>query len=180
MQRLAIVLCSFWVTTRVAAQTSTPADSMMTIGTRHSIHSTILAEDRPYFVYAPPLTPNSRWPVIIVLDGDAHFHHLTGVTSFLAANGRMPQAYVVAVPNTTDRTHDLTPITRDTAFPTAGGADRMLSFLVDELLPEIDRRYATIPYRVLVGHSFGGLFALNAWLSRPEAFQAYVAISPSL
>ena len=180
MQRLAIALC-LCVTARLGAQTTAAvSESTITIGTRYRIHSTILGEDRPYIVYSPQTAPNSGWPVIVVLDGDAHFLHLSGVASFLAGNGRMPQAYLVAVPNTADRTHDLTPRTSDTTFRTAGGADRMLSFLVDELLPEIDRRYRTTPYRVLIGHSFGGLFALNAWLTRPEAFQAYVAVSPSL
>ncbi len=181
MQRSAIVLCGLCVTAPLDAQTTVPApDTTLTIGARHSIHSTILGEDRPYLVYSPLAAPNTRWPVIVVLDGDAHFLHLTGVTSFLAGNGRMPPAYLVAVPNTRDRTHDLTPRTADTTFGSAGGADAMLSFLVDELLPEIDRRYATIPYRVLIGHSLGGLFAFYGWLSHPDAFQAYVAVSPSL
>lgn len=179
MLRLAIA-CLLCVATSAAAQVTAPDDSMVTIGTRHVLHSTILGQERPYLVYAPPVTGRARWPVIVVLDGDGHFHHVTGVVSFLAANGRMPRAFVVAVPNTDDRTRDLTPATRDTTLPTAGGADRMLTFLVDELLPEIDRRYPTTPYRVLVGHSFGGLFATHAWLTRPGAFQAYVAVSPSL
>jgi pimeloyl-ACP methyl ester carboxylesterase len=56
----------------------------------------------------------------------------------------------------------------------------MLAFLADELLPHIDSAYPTVGFRVLIGHSFGGLFAVHAWLSRPEVFRAYVAISPSL
>ena len=89
---------------------------------------------------------------------------------------------VVAVPNT-DRTRDLTPVTTtDTAnaFPTAGGAEHFLSFLADELMPYVDENYRTAPYSILVGHSFGGLFAVYALLARPDAFDAYVSISPSL
>ena len=44
----------------------------------------------------------------------------------------------------------------------------------------IDKRYRTQPYRVLLGHSFGGLFALHALVHKPESFNAYLAISPSL
>jgi len=183
MKPWSIVLCWFWIGARLSGQGAAPADSLVTIGIRYSIHSTILDEDRPYWVHAPGRSATNRndhWPVIVVLDGNAHFHHVTGVTTFLARNGRMPPAYVVAVPNT-NRRRDLTPAAQhDTTLQGVGGADRMLDFLTDELLPEIDQRYATTPYRILVGHSLGGLVAMYAWISRPDAFQAYVAASPSL
>jgi hypothetical protein len=123
--------------------------------------------------------------VVILLDGDVHFHHTTGAVRFLRDQGRMPPVRVIAVPNTSDRTRDLTPaVISDTALrtaaPTAGGADRMLRFLADELLPEVERSYGRAPLRELVGHSFGGLFAEYAFLTRPEVFQAYIAISPSM
>ena len=133
--------------------------------------------DRPYLIYEPPGARDGPLPVIVLLDGDAHFHHTTGIVRFLVDQGRMPPALVVAVPNTTDRTRDLTPpILSDTALrtatPTAGGADRMLRFLADELLPEVARHYGTAPFRILIGHSFGGLFAAYALLIRPDVFQA--------
>ncbi len=49
-----------------------------------------------------------------------------------------------------------------------------------ELLPPIDATYRTTPYRILVGHSFGGLFAFHALVSRPDLFDAYIAVDPSL
>ncbi|TFH66787.1 MAG: alpha/beta hydrolase [Gemmatimonadales bacterium] len=91
---------------------------------------------------------------------------------------------VVAIPNTGDRTRDLTPASETehagTGFPTAGGADRFLGFLADELIPHIDSTYRTETFRVLVGHSIGGLFATHALLTRPDLFRGYVAISPIL
>jgi hypothetical protein len=56
----------------------------------------------------------------------------------------------------------------------------MLQFLADELLPEVEARYGASPFRVLIGHSFGGLFATHAMLTRPGVFKGYIAISPSL
>ena len=159
-------------------QSAPSADSALAIGTAHTFQSRVLGEARPYLVYRPPVA--GRVAVIVLLDGDGHFHHTTGAVRFLMDQGRIPPALVVAVPNTGDRTRDLTPTTSDTSFHTAGGADRMLAFLADELLPHIDSTYPTYPFRILIGHSFGGLFALYAWLSRPETFRAYVAISPSL
>lgn len=175
---LTLVGVALHVAVAVLAQSAPPADSVLTIGTAHTIASRILGESRPYLVYRPAVT--GRLTVIVLLDGDGHFHHTTGAVRFLMEQGRIPPALVVAVPSTTDRTRDLTPATSDTAFRTAGGADRMLAFLADELLPHIDSTYPTYPFRILIGHSLGGLFALHAWLTRPQVFQACVAISPSL
>jgi predicted alpha/beta superfamily hydrolase len=154
------------------------------IGSRHSLQSHVLGEARPFWVYTPAGYDASDdvYPVVYLLDGNAHFHHTTGVAQFLAAQGRMPRVIVVAIPNT-DRTRDLTPRTRtDTtsAFPTAGGADNFLRFLQDELTPFIDGAYRTAPYRILIGHSFGGLFVAYALLTQPDLFDAHIAISPSL
>ena len=41
--------------------------------------------------------------------------------------------------------------------PTAGGADEFLRFLSDELIPWVEGQYRTASFRVLVGHSLGGL-----------------------
>jgi uncharacterized protein len=160
---------------------------------RVSLRSKVLGEERPLLVHAPAsygTNPQARYPVLYLLDGDAHFHHVTGVVQFLAANGRIPEMLVVAVPNTRDRTHDLTPAAATGArrdgrllteqFPTAGGAERFRKFLTEELVPSVDAQYRTRPYRVLVGHSFGGLFAVDTLVRAPAAFNAYVAVSPTL
>ena len=55
-----------------------------------------------------------------------------------------------------------------------------LKFIRDELFPQIDSKFHTLPARILVGHSFGGLLAIHALLHDPDLFQAYVAIDPSL
>jgi hypothetical protein len=53
-------------------------------------------------------------------------------------------------------------------------------FLQAELIPRVDATYRTAPYRLLVGHSLGGIAAINALYTMPETFNAYVAIDPSL
>jgi pimeloyl-ACP methyl ester carboxylesterase len=50
-----------------------------------------------------------------------------------------------------------------------GGGGKFLSFLKQELIPLIDQTYRADPNgRVLVGHSYGGLFALYALFERDE------------
>jgi pimeloyl-ACP methyl ester carboxylesterase len=93
---------------------------------------------------------------------------------------------VVGITNT-DRTRDLTPTRVETLpgnprarFPTSGGADKFLKFIETELIPHVEKQYRVQPFRVFAGHSLGGLFAVHAMLARPELFNAYLAVSPSL
>ncbi|HUS19995.1 MAG TPA: alpha/beta hydrolase-fold protein, partial [Terriglobales bacterium] len=64
-------------------------------------------------------------------------------------------------------------------YPTSGGANKFLDFIETELVPEVDKRYATQPYRIITGHSLGGLFAIHALMNRPQLFQSCIATSPS-
>lgn len=61
-----------------------------------------------------------------------------------------------------------------------GGAANFMRFFGEELIPHIDSTFRTHDYRMLVGHSFGGLFAVHALVHDPDLFDAYIAISPSL
>jgi predicted alpha/beta superfamily hydrolase len=171
----------------LAAQTGSPPSSRTTpslpviIGERTTFRSTVLGAEYPIVIYRPGgYERNSeRYPLLILLDGDGHFHHATGVVDFLVANQRIPPMIVVGVGNR-NRTRDLTPPTDDPQFQgRTGGADRFLQFLSDELIPYLDETNRTLDYRVLVGHSFGGLFALHALTTRPDVFDGYISISPS-
>jgi hypothetical protein len=63
--------------------------------------------------------------------------------------------------------------------PTGGGADNFVQFFRKELIPYIDNNYKTEPYRVIVGHSYGGVFVMHALLKDPGLFDGYIAIDPS-
>ena len=150
-----------------------------------TIKSSVLGEDRVILVRTPPgyATSNVKYPVLYMTDGDAHIGHTSSTIDFLVRNGRISDMIVVGIPNT-DRTRDLTP-TKATGpnaaqFPTAGGADAFLKFIETELIPEIEKTYRVQPYRILAGHSFGGLFAVHTLITRPELFNSYIAVSPSL
>jgi len=121
-------------------------------------------------------------------DGDAHIGHTASTIEFLARNGRISELIIVGITNT-DRTRDLTPTHVNTSaasvpntpqFPTSGGADKFLKFIGTELIPDVEKRYRVQPYRILAGHSFGGLFVIHAMLSQPDLFNSYIAVSPSL
>jgi len=156
---------------------------------RIEIHSKILNEDRAIWVRTPPGYQQSKnvYPVVYVTDAPEPVNEIGSTIDFLAENRRLPQLIVVGIGNT-DRRRDLTPSQADvknadgsvSKYPTSGGGDRFLDFIQTELMPEIEKRYRTAPYRIFAGHSLGGLLAIHALTSRPDLFDAYIAVSPSL
>ncbi|NUM80786.1 hypothetical protein HUU42_08275 [bacterium] len=156
--------------------------SPVIIGERTCVFSKILNEERALLIYLPPhyFTTKASLPVMYLLDGEEHFHHATGVIEFLSRQNKIPPMIVVAIPNT-QRTRDLTPKTEsDNEVSEGGSADRFADFFADELIPYVDSTYRTQPFRLLIGHSFGGLFAFHTMFNRPELFNAFISISASL
>jgi uncharacterized protein len=176
--------------------TTSAQEAVLKIGERLKVRSEILSEEREAWIYLPPSYSDKyfqeqHYPVLYVLDGDLHFHSLTGLIHILGSgvNGTyvIPEMIVVAILST-DRTRDMTP-THTTVgadkkkwdfLSSSGGNDKFLSFIKNELAPKIESTFRTVPYKVFVGHSFGGLSVLNALFTAPELFNAYVLIDPSL
>jgi predicted alpha/beta superfamily hydrolase len=153
-----------------------------------TLKSAVLGEDRVVLVRTPVGYDANKlsYPVLYMTDGDAHMGHTASTIEFLTRNGRISDLIVVGVTNT-DRTRDLTPAKStnknpagELQFPTSGGADNFLKFFETELIPAIEKDYRVQPYRILAGHSLGGLFAVHAMISKPGLFNSYVAVSPSL
>ncbi len=179
-----------------SAGAQAPGPRPVTIGSMDSIWSPTLKEYRRFWTYTPPSYRQTTYfprgyPVLYLLDGDAHFHSVTGLLQILGTgvNGTyvVPEMIVIAIPNT-NRTRDLTPTksmlspdgTTVPGFAVSGGGANFLQFVRSELIPHVDSSFRTEPYRVLVGHSFGGITALSALYTMPDVFNAYVAIDPSL
>ncbi len=168
-------------------------DNKVTIGTIDSIQSKILNEQRKIWIYVPEngqADSKQRYPVLYLLDGDAHFYSVVGMIQQLSqVNGNTicPEMIVVGIPNT-DRTRDLTPthIVADPPFmdstfsKNSGGGEQFVSFIEKELMPHIDSLYPTEPYKMLIGHSFGGLTAIHIAMNHTKLFNSYICIDPSM
>lgn len=154
------------------------------------------AEGRPYriSIAAPAETaPADGYPVIYVLDPSSSF-----ATLVETARNREPflgPAVVVGIgyPESAsggERMRDLTPPTDRATLPPdnlgtpwgeMGEADAFLRFVEERVKPAVEARLPIDRGRqALFGHSFGGLFVLHTLFNRPEAFQTYVAASPSI
>jgi predicted alpha/beta superfamily hydrolase len=148
------------------------------LGKRINFQSEILGEERQIMVYLPTgyHQTKTKYPVLYLLDGRAHFQHASSTVQFLSRNGRIPQLIVIAIVNV-DRTRDFTPTTTERR-PQSGGAKKFIEFMQKELFPMIENNYRTEPYRLLEGHSLGGMFCVYALFEYPQLFQAHFAMSP--
>jgi predicted alpha/beta superfamily hydrolase len=142
-------------------------------------------------------TRSQRFPVIYLLDADFSFALAQDIQRHSTDRGQEKEAIVVGIayPGAdTDiktyertRTQDYTPThVPDGGYgpdiqALSGGAPKFLRLLSDELLPYIDSNFRTDPaQRMIVGHSFGALFATYAMFAKPGLFRDYLIVSPSL
>lgn len=156
----------------------------LVIGQALKINSKILNEERPIWVYLPEdynVSQDKKYPVLYMLDGAYHFHHITGAVEILAKGGRIPQMIVIAIPyiDYDHRDRDLSP-TSENGRPPVAGADNFMAFLEEELIPFADKNYRTNSYKILFGHSRAGLFSIYVLLENPGLFNTFISISPIL
>ncbi|MFD1096099.1 alpha/beta hydrolase-fold protein [Salegentibacter chungangensis] len=157
------------------------------IGESIEVHSDILKEDRMLEIHLPKnyIESNKTYPVLYLLDSFFNFPHAVGTIEYLQLNRLIPEMIVVGVRNT-NRNRDLSPPSPQLSkeekerMGAKGEADNFLAFLENELIPQIEKNYKVASYRLIVGHSRGGLFNIYSFFKKPELFDAYITISPSL
>ncbi|MBS2098799.1 alpha/beta hydrolase-fold protein [Carboxylicivirga linearis] len=60
------------------------------------------------------------------------------------------------------------------------GRKKYLTFILEELLPDMERQYKTSGVRMVSGHSMAGAMVLECFLNKPDHFSFYLATSPVL
>lgn len=167
----------------VLAQTETVKP--LTIGETVTLKSKILKEYRILNIYLPQgFDKTKSYPVIYLLDGSMNedFIHVSGLVQFFNQMYAMPETIVVGIANV-DRKRDFTyhtdikDLQKD--YPTTGHSDQFISFLEKELKPYVESHFKTTD-KYLFGQSLGGLLATEILLKKPEMFNNYFIISPSL
>lgn len=137
-------------------------------------------------------SPKGGYPVLYVLDGNAIFAGFAETRRMLEGSD-VGKSIVVGVGYPTDKAYDMRRLYDLTGGPPpppwdaelgkerSGGWEKFLDFLTGKLRTEIGKRYRIDAKRqALFGHSLGGLFALHTLFTRPDAFHAIIAASPSL
>jgi predicted alpha/beta superfamily hydrolase len=160
------------------------------LGEQTTLKSGFLGENVKLIIYLPENyhKSNKKYSVLYLLDGGFFINQAASAVQFLSncpyiQKNLIPEFIVIGI-ETSDRNRDFTPthmsVYEGMEFPTSGGANTFFNFLKSELMPFVEKEYRTKPHRVLAGWSLGGLFTIHSYLTHPDDFTAYLAISPSL
>jgi enterochelin esterase-like enzyme len=179
---------------------SAVSSPLVHIGKLDIIHfkSHALDATRTVRVWTPPALPHGvRSDVLYLNDGQNLFGdgdpesggggwHVDETAARLIADHEIGSLLVVGIDNAGDRSRgiDYLPV-RDpfSADPAEPGADRYLRFVIDELIPYINKHYATLrgsEHTGFGGSSYGAASAFYAALSRPGVFGRLLLESPSV
>jgi predicted alpha/beta superfamily hydrolase len=185
--RILLVLCIMIHSGIISAQDQSENKFL---GEQTTLKSSILSEDIKLIIYLPEKyhKSNKEYPVLYLLDGGFFINQAAAVVQFLSMcpyiqQTLIPEFIIVGIVSN-DRNRDFTPthmpVYEGMKFPTSGGANTFYNFFKKELMPFVEKEYRTRPHRVLAGWSLGGLFTIHTYLTHPDDFSAYLAISPSL
>ena len=64
--------------------------------------------------------------------------------------------------------------------PLTDGANNFRTFITEELFTEIGKRYRITNKKGIIGESLSGLFVMETFMQKPESFDFYIAMDPSL
>lgn len=123
---------------------------------------------------------DKRYPTIYVLDGESDFAYVANQCKEISDNKGVQNAIVVGIGYGNNRALDYTPTKANEG---SGGAQQFMDFIKNELIPKIEQDYSsdtTRASRVILGHSFGGLFCAYAFTQFNNVFGNYLILSPSL
>ncbi len=185
-----IAIFSFTVSYCQKAIKETVTEKPFVLGVIDEIQSKELAEKRILNIYLPEgynKNDTVKYPVVYLLDGsaDEDFIHVVGLYQFYNFPwiNKVPKSIVVGIA-TIDRRRDFTYPTTIEAdkkrYPTTGHSEKFINFIQKELQPYIEKKYKTIPSRTIIGQSLGGLLATEILLKKPDLFDQYIIISPSI
>ncbi|MFD1874849.1 alpha/beta hydrolase-fold protein [Hymenobacter bucti] len=168
--------------------------NQLVLGKKDSIQSAVLGAKRFFYVHVPTSgsaasATKKRYPVAYVFDADAQFASTVSMLQFLSThyNSVCPEMMVVGILHE-NRRKELTPTHAEVIPPywdaastqASGGGEQFLAFIEQELMPYLDRHYPTQPYKLLMGHSLGGLAAMQTFVHHTPLFNAYVCLDPSM
>ena len=166
------------------------SETEFSIGKSIKIESKILDEIRDLNIYLPLNYSSSSlktYPVVYLLDGskDEDFIHISGIVQFGSFSwiNMLPESIVVGIGNV-DRKRDFTSPSQNKLdqkeFPNSGKSDKFIRFLQNEVQKYVESNYRTNNIKTIIGQSLGGLLATEILLKKPELFDNYIIVSPSM
>jgi predicted alpha/beta superfamily hydrolase len=177
LKRFILFILSAGCLALFSCQDPRPPGEQIIIGETVTVPSRHLSRDMVIDVGLPAgyAGKSGRYPVLVTCQ--SHFLHVTGIAADLAGKNSAPELIVASVRNYSSG--DLIP-EKVEGHPDSGGADRFIAFFRDELIPALDSRFRTRPFRIFYSGSFGGGFAVYMYLTQPGVFNACLSATPAI
>jgi uncharacterized protein len=120
-----------------------------------------------------------KYATIYVLDGEEIFGFVANKCKEIADQQALKNVMVVSISYGKNRSIDYTPTKVSNV---TGGAPEFMNFIETQLIPKIEKDFnadTTRAGRVILGHSYGGLFGGCAFAVNNQVFGNYILLSPS-
>jgi uncharacterized protein len=130
-----------------------------------------------------PVNYNSsgeKYATIYLLDGKDIFGFVANKCTEISDKYAAKNVIVVSIGYGRNRSIDYTPTKMSSV---TGGGPQFLNFIETQLIPAIEENYnadTSRDSRVILGHSYGGLFGVYAFTVNNKVFGNYILLSPSL
>ena len=148
-----------------------------------NINSEKLGEERRITIGLPEsyeANPKKKYPVLYLLDGDYLFDPFSGAAKYGNYWDDLPEMIIIGIHQNKDgERYEDTTIDQNTGLPFEKGAE-FFEFIGAELIPYIEKKYRTSPFRLIAGHDTTASF-INFYLYKEQPlFKAYICLSPEL
>lgn len=155
------------------------SEPAVTLGKVSSLQSKVLNKTVPLSIHLPENYDSSSktYPVLYMLGSGyrARFAMLASTLDYMGG-GQIPEMILIGI-DLPEGNRILLPTreNKNTTIP-----DNYINFFETELIPHVDNKYRTAPFKVLFGASNSGFFSVYTLLNNPLLFNGYFASSPSL
>lgn len=123
--------------------------------------------------------PAEKYETVYVLDGKIIFGYVANRCKEISDSYGVKNVLVINIGYGNNRSIDYTPTKVSSV---TGGAPQFLNFIETQLIPRIEQDYnadTSRDSRVILGHSYGGLFGVYAFCVNNKVFGNYLMLSPS-
>ena len=155
-------------------------DSLFVSKINDTILSKVLSENRAFEIQLPRSfnrDNKTKYPLIIVMDGDHLFNMVSGTVDYLSYWGDVPENIVVGIKQIDSRFKDSSVLDNINNTPITSTAN-FYDFIIQELIPYVSKNYRSSDFIIVLGQERTANF-INFFLLKSNPFiRGYITISP--
>ena len=155
-------------------------DSLYVSKINDTIVSKVLSENRAFEIQLPRSfnrDNKTKYPLIIVMDGDHLVNMVSGTVDYLSYWGDVPENIVVGIKQIDSRFKDSSVLDNINNTPITSTAN-FYDFIIQELIPYVSKNYRSSDFIIVLGQERTANF-INFFLLKSNPFiRGYITISP--